>query len=170
MGKQVTKVGFFEPGLVTAASFARFEPYQRTEFCLLAAEAGIAVPDVADMMRVPAAAVRTAIVLNFNHNPFKGAAQAEDEATIENRSTMARKYRIALLGYIEAGDSKTVTVTYANLSRAIEMRQKAMLSILQKMRDGGYVEQLREGRTNVPAVLRLTMKGEAALTRWREAA
>ena len=73
-------------------------------------------------------------------------------------------------GHIEAGDDKTVTVTYANLSRAIGMRQKAMLSILQKMRDGGYVDQLREGRMSVPAVLRLTLKGEAALTRWREAA
>ncbi len=170
MGKQVAKIGFFEPGLVTAANFARFEPYQRTEFCLLAAEAGIAVADVADMMRVPAASVRNAIVLSFNHNPFRGGAQAEDDASIENRSTLARKYRVALLGHIEAGDDKTVTVTYANLSRAIGVRQKAMLSILQKMRDGGYVDQLREGRTNVPAVLRLTLKGEAALTRWREAA
>ncbi|RVI88144.1 hypothetical protein CN186_28875 [Sinorhizobium medicae] len=170
MGKQVAKIGFFEPGLVTAANFARFEPYQRTEFCLLAAEAGIALPDVAEMMRVPAAAVRTAIVLTFSHNPFKGAPQAEDEASVENRSTLARKYRIALLGHIEAGDDKTVTVTYANLSRAIGMRQKAMLSILQKMREGGYVDLLREGRTNVPAVLRLTLKGKAALTRWREAA
>lgn len=170
MQKQVAKIGFFEPGLVTAADFARFESYQRTEFCLLAAEAGIAVQDVADMMRVPAAAVRSAIVLTFNHNPFRGGAQAEDAAAVENRSTQARRYRIALLGHIEASDDKTVTVTYANLSRAVGMRQKAMLSILQKMRDSGYVDQLRKGRTNVPAVLRLTLKGEAALTRWREAA
>jgi hypothetical protein len=121
-------------------------------------------------LKLSTIAVRTAIVLSFNHNPFKGGAQAEDEVAVENRSTLARKHRIALLGHIEAGDDKTVTVTYANLSRAIGMRQKAMLSVLQKMRDGGYVDQLREGRTNVPAVLRLTLKGEAALTRWREAA
>lgn len=170
MGKHVAKIGFFEPGLVTAANFARFEPYQRTEFCLLAAEAGIAVPDVADMVRVPAAAVRSAIVLTFNHNPFREAAQADDDVTIENRSTLARKHRVALLGHIAEASEKTVTITYANLSRAVGLRQKAMLSILQKMRDGGYVEQLREGRESTPAVLRLTLKGEAALTRWREAA
>lgn len=176
MGKHIAKVGFFEPGLVTSADFMRFKPYQCGEFCLLAREAGLAASDIAEMMRVPVDYVRTVMAMTFNHNPFRSDPKAADgeavdnDGAIENRSTLARKHRVAMLGHIEAGEGKIVTVTYANLSRVVGLRQKAMLSILQKMRDGGYVEQLREGRASTPAVLRLTAKGEAALARWREVA
>jgi hypothetical protein len=168
MGKHIAKVGFFEPGLVKAADFAKFEPYQRSEFCRLATEAGIDHHQLAEMMAVPVHAVITALQLHHAHNPFGGACnEGSGPAKLE---PVSLKNKIIVLSFIAEAPSGSITITINNLAREVKVRRGTVVAVLRNLRVSGYVEQARDGKGKVPSVFRLTLKGEAALSRWKEAA
>lgn len=168
MQKQIIKAGFFEPGLVEASRFARFEPYQKTEFCLLAAEAGIAAPTLAEMMRVNVSDVHAAMSHRHLHNPFKTVGVSGEP--VEAGASIGKRNRLALLSYIGATRDGTVTSSIVNLSRATGVRRGSLDGALRRLEEKGQIEILRKGVAGKPSTYRLTEKGVAALAKLRESA
>lgn len=157
------RVGFFEPGIVEASRFARFEPYQKTEFCLLAAEAGIDMSSIADMMRVDVGAVRASMQIRHAHNPFNSTIAA-GEAVKDSRST-GKRNRLAILSHIGSSRDSSVTTSIVNLSRATGVRRGSLDGALKRLEEKGQIEILRKGVAGNPSIYRLTEKGSKALSK-----
>lgn len=166
MQKQIIKAGFFEPGLVEASRFACFQPYQRTEFCLLAAEAGIDAPSVAEMMRVDARDISAAMVQRHLHNPFNSAIAAGE--VVKDSLSTGKRNRLAILSHLRSSRDSTVTTSFVNLSRATGVRRGSLDGAMKRLQEKGHVEVLRRGVAGNPSTYRLTEKGVKALAKLEE--